>query len=184
MIAKAMNAGTVGVVLPREGNPFLRSHAAAPAKPVLVKGRMPKAPLPSNRLLAQFTAPYIRELEPSIYLSEAWLSSAVFVQNRLMEMCEDLCSVKPELGVPFALSAHLFAQWVAENVKLFGLWIPKAPCKPAPIVAEFVEMEEEAVKEAMEVEEEALCQGMDIAIGATSAWERRCAPRNVARCGA
>lgn len=186
MIAKTTKAKArdPGVVLLGESNPFLRGHAAAAAKPVLVEGPRQKALLANNKMLALYTRPYIREIEPAIYLSEAWLSTAVFVQNRLMEICEDLCSVQPELGAAYQLSARLFAQWVAETVKLYGLWIPKAPTKPAPIVREIFELEEEALKEAIEVEEETMCRGMDIAIGATSEWERRRAPRAAPRLSA
>jgi hypothetical protein len=177
MIAKAMKAGDTGVVLLGESNPFVRGPAAAPAKPVLLKGRARTALVPRNKFLALYTSPYIREVEPTIYLTEAWLSAAVCMNSCLMEMFEDLCSVKPELGAPFELSGRLFAQWVAQNAKLLGLWIPKAPSKPAPIVTEFVEMGEEALKEAIEVEEETMCRCMDIVTGAGSEWERRCAPR-------
>jgi len=121
--------------------------------------------------------PYVLGIAPVIYLSEVWLSAAVFVHSRAMELCEDLCSVVPELAAGFQLSTQLFAHGVEQTAKLFGMWIPKPPCRLAPIVSEIVALEQEALKEAIEVETAALEHGMDLATGATSAWERRCVPR-------
>jgi len=121
--------------------------------------------------------PYVLGIDPVIYLSEIWLSAAVFVHSRAMEICEDLCSTAPELAAGFQWSSQLFEHGVEQTVKLFGMWIPKAPCKPAPIVSEIVALGEEALKEVVEVETSALEHGMDLATGATSAWERRCVPR-------
>jgi hypothetical protein len=152
------------------------SVAGLPTKPSLVPSSLQIFPATSS-LRGGCWDPYVLGIEPTIYLSEVWLSAAVFAHSRTMEICEDLCSVVPELRAGFQLSSQLFAHGVEQTVKLFGMWIPKAPCKPAPIISEMFALEEEALKQAIEVETAALEEGMDIATGATSAWERRCVPR-------
>jgi hypothetical protein len=163
--------------------PFPYSIASLASQPFPMTGSLPM--LPAMPVLTPGCwDPYVLAVDPVIYWTEAWLSAAVFVQDRLMEMYEDLCSVEPELGVGFQLSSQLFAHGVEQTVKLFGMWIPKAPCKPAPIISEMFELEEEALKEAMEVETEAVERAMDLATGATAAWERRTVARERPRHGA
>lgn len=160
--------------------PIPYSVASLPIKPFAIPGALQFFPAISG-LRAGCWDPYVLAVDPAIYWTEAWLSAAVFVQNRVMEICEDLCSVEPEVAAGFRLSSELFTHGVEQTVKLFGLWIPKAPCKPAPIVREMFELEEEALKEAIEVETEALGRAMDIATGETSSWERRRAGREGSR---